>query len=67
MNNEEFEAYLKRIDEQYRCHAQFEFFRLTTLNCFGRIKLKEILEEIENSGYKEGHDHGFDEGLGQEE
>lgn len=47
MEDEEFEKYLKRIEEQFNKNSQFETpFGDRVLTCFGRVKLKEILEEI---------------------
>lgn len=52
MNDEEFEKYLKRIEEQFNKNSQFETpFGDRVLTCFGRVKLKEILEEIHGEGF----------------
>jgi len=54
---EKFEKYLKRIDEQYNNNSEFEIpFRTRTLDCFGKVKLKEILEEIYDEGVEKGSD-----------
>jgi len=57
MNDEESEKYLKRIEEQFNKNSQFETpFGNRVLTCFGRVKLKEILEEIHDAGFDYAHE-----------
>lgn len=56
LEDEEFEKLLGRIDEQYNNNREIEKpFQTITLNGFGKIKLKEILEEV----YQKGKDNKF--------
>lgn len=62
MEDEVFEKYFKRIEEIFNKWGEYADLNPCSLkrklNCFGKVKLKEILEEI----WQDGHDKGLEKG-----